>query len=97
VNIISHDSERPNIPRPGVASEQLRSTALLFVALIAGMAAIGLVLLANSDQPVGPSEISDCASITAQAERLACFDELARQPALQPFKGATAPALHPVR
>lgn len=94
VIVISDELKRRDTPRPGVSSNQILSTALLFVMLIAGMAATGLVLLVNRDQPAGPFEISECASIVANVERLACFDELVRRSGVQPFKGATAPAMN---
>lgn len=65
-----------------------KETALIFALLIGAFAAFGIILLANSDQHQGPSQISDCASVEPKAARLACFDELSRYSAAPPFKGA---------
>jgi hypothetical protein len=65
-----------------------RETALIFALLIGVFAAFGIILLANSQQHQGPSQISDCASVEPKPARLACFDELSRYSAASPFKGA---------
>ena len=72
---------------------EVRVASFLCSLLIAGFAAIGIFLLATSTPPKS-SRISDCASVSERVQRLACYDELAHQPAPEPFKGATAPAPH---
>jgi hypothetical protein len=76
---------------------EVRVASLLCSLLIAGFAAIGIFLLASSTPPKGPSRIGDCASVSEHVQRLACYDELAHQPAPEPFKDATAPARHFIR
>ncbi len=75
-----------------MSPDQTRMAALICALLIAGFAAIGIVILANTDRSTAPAEIGDCTSIRDEAERLACFDELARRPE-QPSKGGTVPNL----
>jgi hypothetical protein len=75
----------------GMSPDQTRTAALICALLIAGFAAIGIVILANTERPAGPSEISDCASVRVEADRLACLDGLARRPPEQPSKGGTGP------
>lgn len=63
--------------------------ALIFALLIGAFAALGIVLIANSERERGPTEISDCSALEPGAARLACFDKLARDSEAS-FK-ATAP------
>jgi hypothetical protein len=72
-------------------SDQIRAL------LIAGSAAIGVILLADSNLLEGPLGISDCALVGERVEQLACRDKLAHLSAPEPFKGATAPALHHIQ
>lgn len=65
-----------------------RQTALLFAVLIGVLAGTGIILLAASNRPSGPSELRDCAPIEPAAARLACYDELSRHSKVAPFKGA---------
>ncbi len=62
--------------------------ALIFALLIGAFAALGIILVANSERE-GPTEISDCSALEPGAARLACFDKLARDREAS-FK-ATAP------
>src|ERR1044071_7206292 len=53
--------------------------ALIFSLLIGAFAALGIILIANSDKAREPAEISDCSGLEPGATRLACFDKLARE------------------
>ena len=92
MSIDPHDSRSLAKPKIQMSMGEVRVASLLCSLLIAGFAAIGIFLLATSPPPKGPSRISDCASVSERVQRLACYDELAHQPAPEPFKGATAPA-----
>jgi hypothetical protein len=52
-----------------------------------------LIVVADSPARKRSSASDDCSANTDKAERLTCFDNLARRPAPHPFKGANAPAL----
>ncbi|WP_092865404.1 hypothetical protein [Hyphomicrobium facile] len=65
-----------------------RQTALIFALLIGAFAALGILLVMNSNSRVGPKDVSDCSSVQPEAARLACFDELSRHSKSEPFKGA---------
>jgi hypothetical protein len=90
-----HDSlqgtEEPKFDKLEMSEQQIRRASLICALLIGGCAALGIVLLANSDQPHGELSFSDCESIAPTAKRLSCYDALARQHSAPPAKGAIAP------
>jgi hypothetical protein len=89
-----HETDEPKFDKLEMSEAQIRSASFICALLIAGCAAIGIVLLANSDQPQGSLEISDCAHISLKADRLDCFDAVTSRPVAEPAKGVNAPALH---
>src|SRR6185312_12486480 len=88
-----HGTDEPKFDKLEMSETQIRKASFICALLIAACAAIGIVLLANSDQPQSSLEISDCAHISPKANRLACFDAVMSQPAAQPAKGVNAPPL----
>lgn len=75
-------------------NEVARVTALLGALVLLGITATALAIIADSNiRGLSVSAVANCSSITEKAERLNCYDRLARPPAGHPFRGANAPAL----
>ena len=72
----------------GMSDMQTRLAALLCAVLLTGIACTGL-LLGALDQSNEQLELSDCAQISKQSERLECFDRFAQQSVAAPFKGGS--------
>jgi len=73
----------------------MRLTALLGMLILVSAAVNALILLADSNPRPRSSAAEDCSGVAEKADRLACYDKLARRPAPHPFRGANAPALSP--
>ena len=73
-------------------TKAMRLAALLGTLVVVSIAVNALTILADSGLRRA-STAADCSAIAEEAERLACYDRLARQPAPHPAKGANAPAL----
>ena len=72
-------------------TKAMRLSALLGTLIVASIAVNALTILADSH--LRQRQLHDCSTIGEEADRLACYDKPARQPAPQPAKGANAPAL----
>jgi hypothetical protein len=70
----------------------MRLAALLGTLVVVSVAVNALTILADSGLRRA-SATADCSTLADEAERLACYDRPARQPAPHPAKGANAPAL----
>ena len=73
-------------------TKAMRLSALLGTLVVASIAVNALTILADSHLRQGTSPAPSCSAIGEEADRLVCYDNLARQPAPQPAKGANAPA-----
>lgn len=71
----------------GLSDSQMHSAALICAALLAAFAISGLAL-SKLDQSEQPLALSDCAQKRDGAERLICFDQLAKS-MTRPFKGGS--------
>jgi hypothetical protein len=76
--------------------EWLRAKAARLAALLGALILISisvntLVIFAGGNARPRPSSAQACLVITGNADRLACYDKVARQPAPHPFRGANAP------
>jgi hypothetical protein len=70
----------------GMSDRQTHLAAIICGALIVGFAGTGLLL--TRMYPVNPkTDLSECAQVGDQSDRLACFDALAKGTA--PFKGGS--------
>jgi hypothetical protein len=76
------------------ATKMLRVAALVGTLILVSIAVNVLVVMADRNARARPSATGSCSAIMQSAERLACYDKLAGQPAPHPFKGATAPAVN---
>jgi hypothetical protein len=77
-----------------VPTKSLRRAALLGTVVLMSIAVNALIIVADSNARQRSSATADCSAVTEKADRLACYDRLARQPAPHPFRGANAPALN---
>ena len=79
-----------------VPSKAVRLAVLLGTLILMSVAVNGLIVLADSNGRARPSSAAGaCSAIAEKADRLTCYDKLASQPAVHPFRGANAPALDP--
>ena len=70
----------------GMSDRQTHLAAIICGALIVGFAGTGLLL--TRMYPVNPTiDLSECAQVAVESDRLACFDALAKETA--PFKGGS--------
>jgi hypothetical protein len=70
---------------------QVRRAALICALLIGACAALGIIFKAYT---IRAPSIEDCAATAQKAERLSCYDALAREyNSREPAKGSIAPAL----
>lgn len=74
-------------------TKTMRLAALLGTLVLMSITVNALMVVADSTVRRRSSASEDCSAITESAERLVCFDNLARRPAPHPFKGANAPVL----
>ena len=69
---------------------QIRRASLICALLIGACAALGIIFKAQTARAPG---IRDCAATAQKADRLSCYDALAREyKSREPAKGAIAPA-----
>lgn len=74
-------------------STRTRGKVVLLAAVIGvGIVISALAMLAGDSARQGAQSAAACSAIAQRTERLACYDNLAREPAPQPAKGANAPA-----
>jgi hypothetical protein len=73
-------------------TKSMQLTALLGALIVASIAVNALIIHADDSLRQRSSPSGDCSAITETADRLACYDNLARRPASHPAKGANAPA-----
>ena len=73
-------------------TKAMRISALLGTLIVASIAVNALTILADSHLRQRTSTVPSCSIIGEEVNRLACYDNLARQPAPQPARGANAPA-----
>ena len=71
-------------------AKAVRLAALLGALILISLSVNALVIFAGSNARPRPSAQA-CLAITGNADRLACYDKVARQPAPHPFRGANAP------
>jgi hypothetical protein len=71
----------------------MRLAALLGVLILTSVAVNALIVVADSNVRLKSPAATGCSTIAQMADRLACYDKLASQPAPHPYKGANAPAL----
>jgi hypothetical protein len=76
-----------------VPTKSLRLAALLGTLVLMSIA-VNALIIADSNARQRSSATADCSAVREKADRLACYDKLARQPAPHPFRGANAPALN---
>jgi hypothetical protein len=74
-------------------TKAMRLSALLGTLIVASIAVNALTILADSHLRQRTSAVPSCSATGEAADRLACFDNLARQPPPDPAKGVNAPAL----
>ena len=74
-------------------TKAIRLAALLGTLIVTSIAVNATIILADSNHRQRSSAAGDCSAIAEKVDRLACYDNLARQPAPHPAKGANAPAL----
>jgi hypothetical protein len=72
-------------------TQAMRLAALLATLIVMSVAVNALTNHADSNPRQQSSAAGDCSAIAEKVERLACFDNLARQPAPHPARGANAP------
>jgi hypothetical protein len=77
-----------------VPTKAMRLAALLGTLILVSVAVNALIVVAHSNARARPSAARSCSAIFEKADRLACYDKVASQPAAHPFKGANAPALN---
>jgi hypothetical protein len=75
-------------------SKALRLAALLGTLILVSVAVNALIVVADSNARARSSAAGSCSAILEKADRLACYDKLASQPAQHPFRGANAPTLN---
>ena len=76
----------------GSPQKPCKLAALLGTLIVVSIAVNALTILADSSLRQMRRLPPSCSAIGDEAERLACYDKLARQPAPHPAKGANAPA-----
>jgi hypothetical protein len=76
-----------------VRTKAARFAAVLGVLVLVSVATSALLILADSESRHRSPDSVDCSRITEQADRLACYDNLASRPIRHPFWGANVPAL----
>ena len=74
-------------------TKAMRLAALLGTLIVVSIAVNALTIHADSNLRQRSSAVGDCSAIAEKIDRLACYDNLARQPAPHPARGANAPAL----
>ena len=62
--------------------------------ILTSVAVNSAIILADRNLQAQSTPDEDCSAIAEKTGRLACYDKLADRPALHPFRGANAPALH---
>jgi hypothetical protein len=70
----------------------MRLSVLLGTLIVASIAVNAFTILADSHLRQRTSTVPNCSAMGEEVNRLACYDNLARQPAPQPARGANAPA-----
>ena len=73
-------------------TKAMRLSALLGALIAASIAVNALAIIADSHLRQATSTVPSCSAMGEEVKRLACYDNLARQPAPQPARGANAPA-----
>jgi hypothetical protein len=74
-----------------VGAKAVRAAALLITLILISIAVNALVVFPDSSVRQRSTGSQACPVVTGEADRLACFDKLARRPAQHPFRGANAP------
>jgi hypothetical protein len=77
-------------PREWQPTIAMRPAALLATLTAASIAVNASIIIADGHLRQPSSAAGDCATISQQADRLACYDSRAHRPAPHPFKGANA-------
>jgi hypothetical protein len=78
-----------------IPTKALRFAALLGTLILVSVAVIAMIVVADRNTRARSSAARSCSAVTQMADRLACYDKLANQPAPHPFRGTNAPALDP--
>jgi len=74
------------------STKAMRLSALLGTLMVASIAVNAVTIFADSSLRQRAPTAANCSGLAEEAERLTCYDKLARQPAPQPARGANAPA-----
>jgi hypothetical protein len=75
-----------------IPTKAVRLATLLGALVLVSIAVNALTVFADSNARLRSSAAGGCSPIAETDERLACYDNLASQPAPHPFRGANAPA-----
>ena len=67
-----------------------RLAALLGALILTSVSVVAFTIFADRNLRQRASTVASCSAVTQEADRLACYDKLAHQPASHLFKGATA-------
>jgi hypothetical protein len=73
-------------------TKAMRLGALLGALVVVSSVVNAVTIFADSSLRQRAPTSANCSALAEEAERLTCYDKLARQPAPQPARGANAPA-----